>query len=160
MLKFYPFLHHYKLVTVALRWVNFICTWWINSIDYQQMFMARLERAIFVSCEEDCKATPSRYAIWGEDIRSISISAKEAMKNGNTDKAEKLMNQVINSMGAFIDAQLILSNLPGNISFVKSKDIIKSYITSLLENNEASDPEKDYLIDSMKEIMNNIEKRD
>jgi len=35
MLKFYPFLHHYKLVTVALRWVNFICTWWINSIDYQ-----------------------------------------------------------------------------------------------------------------------------
>ena len=36
MLKFYPFLHHYKLVTVALRWVNFICTWWINSIDYQQ----------------------------------------------------------------------------------------------------------------------------
>jgi len=37
MLKFYPFLHHYKLVTVALRWVNFICTWWINSIDYQQL---------------------------------------------------------------------------------------------------------------------------
>jgi hypothetical protein len=35
--KFYPFLHHYKLVTVALRWVNFICTWWINSIDYQQL---------------------------------------------------------------------------------------------------------------------------
>jgi hypothetical protein len=60
-------------------------------------------------------------------------------------------------MGAFIDAQLILSNLPGNISFVKSKDIIKSYITSLLENNEASDLETDYLIDSMKEIMNSIE---
>jgi hypothetical protein len=37
MLKFYPFLHHYKLVTVALRWVNFICTWWINSIDYQHV---------------------------------------------------------------------------------------------------------------------------
>ena len=63
-------------------------------------------------------------------------------------------------MGAFIDAQLILSNLPGNISFVKSKDIIKSYITSLLENNEASDSETDYLIDSMKEIMNRIEKSD
>jgi hypothetical protein len=50
--------------------------------------------------------------------------------------------------------------LPGNISFVKSKDIIKSYITSLLENNEASDSETDYLIDSMKEIMNRIEKSD
>ena len=67
------------------------------------------------------------------------------------------MNQVINSMGAFIDAQLILSNLPGNISFVKSKDIIKSYITSLLENNEVSDPEKDDLIASMKETMKSIE---
>lgn len=55
-------------------------------------------------------------------------------------------------MGAFIDAQLILSNLPGNISFVKSKDIIKSYIARLQENSEVSDSEKDYLIDSMKEI--------
>lgn len=132
----------------------------VKEHDSENMFMARLERAIFDSCEEGCKATPSRYAIWGEDIRSISISAKEAMKNGNIDKAEKLMNQVINSMGAFIDAQLILSNLPGNINFVKDKDIIKSYITSLLENNEASDPETDYLIDSMKEIMNSIEKSD
>jgi hypothetical protein len=79
------------------------------------------------------------------------------MKNGNIDKAEKLMNQVINSMGAFIDAQLILSNLPGNINFVKDKDIIKSYIASLQENNEVSESEKDYLIDSMKEIMNSIE---
>jgi hypothetical protein len=52
---------------------------------------------------------------------------------------------------------LILSNLPGNINFVKSKDIIKSYIDSLQENNEVSDSEKDYLIDSMKEIMNSIE---
>ena len=103
------------------------------------------------------KATPSRYAIWGEDIRSLSISAKEAMKNGNIEQAEKLMNQVINSMGAFIDAQLILSNLPGNISFVKSKDIIKSYIARLQENSEVSDSEKDYLIDSMKEIMISIE---
>ena len=129
----------------------------VKEHDSENMFMARLERAIFDSCDEDCKATSSRYAIWGEDIRNLSISAKEAMKNGNIDKAEKLMNQVINSMGAFIDAQLILSNLPGNISFVKSKDIIKSYITSLLENNEASDPETDYLIDSMKEILNSIE---
>ena len=93
----------------------------------------------------------------GEDIRSLSISAKEAMKNGNIEKAEKLMNQVINSMGAFIDAQLILSNLPGNIGFVKSKDIIKSYIARLQENSEVSDSEKDYLIDSMKEIMISIE---
>jgi hypothetical protein len=84
-------------------------------------------------------------------------TTKEAMKNGNIEQAEKLMNQVINSMGAFIDAQLILSNLPGNISFVKSKDIIKSYIARLQENSEVSDSEKDYLIDSMKEIMNSIE---
>jgi hypothetical protein len=125
--------------------------------DSEEMFMDRLERAIFDSCEEGCKATPSRYAIWGEDIRSLSISAKEAMKNGNIKQAEKLMNQVINSMGAFIDAQLILSNLSGNISFVKSKDIIKSYLTSLLENNGVSDPEKDYLIDSMREILSSIE---
>ncbi|MBM7854010.1 hypothetical protein JOC37_000382 [Desulfohalotomaculum tongense] len=129
----------------------------VKEYDSEEMFMARLERAIFDSCDEDCKATPSRYAIWGEDIRSLSISAKEAMKNGNIEQAEKLINQVINSMGAFIDAQLILSNLPGNVSFVKSKDIIKSYITSLLENKEPSDPEKDYLIDSMKEIMKSIE---
>ena len=101
----------------------------------------------------------SRYAIWGKDVCSISISAKEAMKNGDIEQAEKLMNQVINSMGAFIDAQLILSNLPGNINFV-DKDIIKSYIASLQENNEVSESEKDYLIDSMKEIMNSIEKSD
>ncbi|MFY9427821.1 MAG: hypothetical protein WBK68_08390, partial [bacterium] len=44
MLKFYPFLHHYKLVTVALRWVNFICTWWINSIDYQHETIMLEER--------------------------------------------------------------------------------------------------------------------
>jgi len=132
----------------------------VKENDSEEMFMDRLERAIFDSCDKDCKATPSRYAIWGEDIRSLSISAKEAMKNGNIEQAEKLMNQVINSMGAFIDAQLILSNLPENFSFVKSKDIIKSYITSLLEDNDASDPEKDYLIDSMKEIMNSIEKSD
>ena len=60
-------------------------------------------------------------------------------------------------MGAFINAQLILSNLPGNINFVKDKDIIKSYIASLQENNEVSESEKDYLIDSMKEIMISIE---
>lgn len=129
----------------------------VKEHDSEKMFMDRLERAIFDSCDEDCKATPSRYAIWGEDIRSLSISAKEAMRNGDIEQAEKLMDQVINSMGAFIDAQLILSNSPGNISFVKSKDIIKSYITSLLENNEVSDPEKDDLIDRMKEIMNSIE---
>jgi len=129
----------------------------VKEHDSEKMFMDRLERAIFDSCDEDCKATPSRYAIWGEDIRSLSISAKEVMKNGNIEKAEKLMNQVINSMGAFIDAQLILSNLSGNISFVKSKDIIKSYLTSLLENNGVSDPEKDYLIDSMREILSSIE---
>ncbi len=35
-LKFYPFLHHYKLAIITLRWVNFICIWRINSIDYQQ----------------------------------------------------------------------------------------------------------------------------
>ena len=130
----------------------------VKEHDSENMFMARLERAIFDSCDEDCKATPSRYAIWGEDIRSLSISAKEAMKNGDIEQAEKLMNQVINSMGAFIDAQLILSNLPGNINFVKTKDIIKSYIDSLEENNKVSDYEKGYLIDSIKEIMNNIEK--
>ena len=132
----------------------------VKEQNSERMCMDRLERAILISCDEDCKATPSRYATWGEDIRSLSISAKEAMKNGNIEQAEKLLNQVINSMGAFIDAQLILSNLPGNISFVKSKDIIESYITSLLENNEVSDPEKDYLIDSMKEIMKSIEKSD
>jgi len=130
----------------------------VKEHDSEKMFMDRLERAIFDSCDEDCKATPSRYAIWGEDIRSLSVSAKEAMKNGNIEQAEKLMNQVINSMGAFIDAQLILSNLPGNINFVKTKDIIKSYIDSLEENNKVSDSEKGYLIDSMKEIMNSIEK--
>lgn len=130
----------------------------VKEHDSENMFMARLERAIFDSCDKDCKTTPSRYAIWGEDIRSLSISAKEAMKNGNIEQAEKLMNQVINSMGAFIDAQLILSNLPGNINFVKTKDIIKSYIDSLEENNKVSDYEKGYLIDSIKEIMNNIEK--
>jgi len=119
----------------------------VKEHDSERMCMDRLERAIF----------DSRYAIWGEDIRSLSISAKEAMKNGNIEQAEKLMNQVINSMGAFIDAQLILSNLPGNISFVKSKDIIKSYIARLQENSEVSDSEKDYLIDSMKEIMISIE---
>jgi len=129
----------------------------VKEHDSEKMFMDRLERAIFDSCDEDCKATPSRYAIWGEDIRSLSISAKEAMKNGNIEQAEKLMNQVINSMGAFIDAQLILSNSPGNISLVKSKDIIKSYIISLLENNEVSDSEKDDLIDRMREIINSIE---
>lgn len=129
----------------------------VKEHDSERMCMDRLERAIFDSCDEECKATPSRYAIWGEDIRSLSISAKEAMKNGNIEQAEKLMNQVINSMGAFIDAQLILSNLPGNISFVKSKDIIKSYIARLQENSEVSDSEKDYLIDSMKEIMISIE---
>ncbi|MGB4481430.1 MAG: hypothetical protein WBI39_10255, partial [Caldicoprobacterales bacterium] len=107
----------------------------VKEHDSENMFMARLE-----------------------DIRSLSISAKEAMKNGNIEQAEKLMNQVINSMGAFIDAQLILSNLPGNINFVKTKDIIKSYIDSLEENNKVSDYEKGYLIDSIKEIMNNIEK--
>ena len=129
----------------------------VKEQNSERMCMDRLERAILISCDEDCKATPSRYAIWGEDVRSISISAKEAMKNGNIEQAEKLMDQIINSMGAFIDAQLILSNLPGNISFVKSKDIIKSYITSLLENNEVSDPEKDDLIASMKETMKSIE---
>lgn len=129
----------------------------VKEHDSEEMVMDRLERAIFDSCDENCKATPSRYAIWGEDIRGLSFSAKEAMKNGNFEQAEKLMNQVINSMGAFIDAQLILSNLPGNISFVKSKDIIKSYIARLQENSEVSDSEKDYLIDSMKEIMNSIE---
>lgn len=129
----------------------------VKEHDSENIFMARLERAIFDSCDEGCKAAPSRYAIWGEDIRSLSISAKEAMKNGNIEQAEKLMNQVINSMGAFIDAQLILSNLSGNISFVKSKDIIKSYLTSLLENNGVSDPEKEYLIDSMREILSSIE---
>ena len=107
----------------------------VKEHDIENMFMARLE-----------------------DIRSLGISAKEAMKNGNIEQAEKLMNQVINSMGAFIDAQLILSNLPGNINFVKTKDIIKSYIDSLEENNKVSDYEKGYLIDSIKEIMNNIEK--
>lgn len=131
----------------------------VKEHDSEKMFMNRLERAIFDSCDEDCKATP-RYAIWGEDIRSLSISAKEAMKNGNIEQAEKLMNQVINSMGAFIDAQLILSNSPGNISLVKSKDIIKSYITSLLENNEVSVSEKDDLINRMREIMNRIEESD
>lgn len=129
----------------------------VKEHDSERMCMDRLERAIFDSCDEECKATPSRYAIWGEDIRSLSISAKEAMKNGNIEQAEELMNQVINSMGAFIDAQLILSNLPGNIGFVKSKDIIKSYIARLQENSEVSDSEKDYLIDSMKEIMISIE---
>ena len=129
----------------------------VKEHDSEEMVMDRLERAIFDSCDENCKATPSRYAIWGEDIRGLSFSAKEAMKNGNFEQAEKLMNQVINSMGAFIDAQLILSNLPGNISFVKSKDIIKSYIARLQENSEVSDSEKDYLIDSMKEIMISIE---
>lgn len=129
----------------------------VKEHDSENMFMVRLERAIFDSCDEDCKATPSRYAIWGEDIRSLSVSAKEAMKNGNIEQAEKLMNQVINSMGAFIDAQLMLSNLPGNINFVKTKDIIKSYIDSLEENNKVSDSEKGYLIDSMREILSSIE---
>jgi hypothetical protein len=55
----------------------------VKEHDSERMCMDRLERAIFDSCDEDCKATPSRYAIWGEDIRSLSISAKEAMKNGN-----------------------------------------------------------------------------
>lgn len=34
-------------------------------------------------------------------------------------------------MGALIDSQLILSDLYGSFSFVKSEDIIKSYITNL-----------------------------
>ncbi|WP_235827447.1 hypothetical protein [Acetivibrio saccincola] len=148
VINFYNFFNNRNAPVVITR---------VKEHDSENMFMARLERAIFDSCDEDCKATPSRYAIWGEDIRSLSISAKEAMKNGNIEQAEKLMDQIINSMGAFIDAQLILSNLPGNISFVKSKDIIKSYITSLLENNEVSDPEKDDLIASMKETMKSIE---
>ncbi len=62
----------------------------VKENDSEEMFMDRLERAIFDSCDKDCKATPSRYAIWGEDIRSLSISAKEAMKNGNIEQAEKL----------------------------------------------------------------------
>lgn len=45
--------------------------------------------------DEDCKATPSRYAIWGEDIRSLSISAKKAMRNGNSEKAEKLIIKLL-----------------------------------------------------------------
>ncbi|WP_068555138.1 hypothetical protein [Thermotalea metallivorans] len=52
----------------------------VKEHNSENMFMARLERAIFDSCEEDCKATPSRYAIWGEDIRSLSISAVESIR--------------------------------------------------------------------------------
>ena len=48
----------------------------VKEHDSERMCMDRLERAILISCDEDCKATPSRYAIWGEDIRSLSISAK------------------------------------------------------------------------------------
>ncbi|AHM55857.1 hypothetical protein EAL2_c05550 [Peptoclostridium acidaminophilum DSM 3953] len=128
----------------------------VKEYDSEEMLMDRLERAIFDSCDEKCKSTSSRYAIWGEDIRSLSISAKEAMKSGKLEQAEELMNQVINSMGAFIDAQLILSDLRGKFSFVKSEDIIKSYVTSLQENNEVTDTEKDDFIGRMKEIMNSI----
>ncbi len=128
----------------------------VKEHDSEEMVMDRLERAIFDSCDENCKATPSRYAIWGEDIRGLSFSAKEAMKNGNFEQAEKLMNQVINSMGAFIDAQLILSDLPGRFSFVKSENIIESYITNLQKCNGAANSEKDEIIERMKEILDSF----
>ena len=128
----------------------------VKENDSEEMVMDRFERAIFDSCDENCKATPSRYAIWGEDIRSLSFSAKEAMKNGNTEQAEKLLNIVINSISAYIDAQVILSNSSKNISFVNSKDIIESYINDLQESNGPIDTEKDYMIDRMKEILNEI----
>ena len=124
----------------------------VKEHDSEEMVMDRLERAIFDSCDENCKATPSRYAIWGEDIRGLGFSAKEAMKNGNFEQAEKLMNQVINSMGAFIDAQLILSDLSGRFSFVNPEDIINSYIANLQKCNKA-DPEKNEIIERMNEIL-------
>jgi hypothetical protein len=66
------------------------------------------------------------------------------------------MNQVINSMGAFIDAQLILSDLPGRFSFVKSENIIESYITNLQKCNGAANSEKDEIIERMKEILDSF----
>ncbi len=75
MLKFYPFLHHYKLVTVALRWVNFICTWWINSIDYQHE-----TRTIPQTLRYECLGLPYsffRVALWkSTDIYRISFRIK------------------------------------------------------------------------------------
>lgn len=40
----------------------------MREYDSDKMIMDRLQRAIFDSCDEECKATPARYAIWGEDI--------------------------------------------------------------------------------------------
>jgi hypothetical protein len=48
----------------------------VKEHDSERMCMDRLERAIFDSCDEDCKATPSRYAIWGEDSWLIDIGYK------------------------------------------------------------------------------------
>lgn len=92
----------------------------------------------------------------GEDIRNLSISVKEEIENGNIEQAEKLLNQVIICMSAYIDAQVILSNSSDNISFVDPKDIIESYINSLEESNEPADTERNGIIGRMEEILNEI----
>ena len=49
----------------------------VKEHDSERMCMDRLERAILISCDEDCKATPSRYAIWGEDIVALVFLQKK-----------------------------------------------------------------------------------
>lgn len=80
------------------------------------------------------------------------------MKSGNIDHAEKLLNQVINSMEAYIDAQVVLSNKTGNIDFVKPEKIIESYITNLKERNSAENETLTDIIDSMQETLDKAKK--
>ncbi len=119
----------------------------------EEWVMDRLERAIFNDCDKEAKATHSRYAIWGEDIRSLTLKARNEMIQGNCERAGKLLNIVINSMGAFIDAQVMLSNKPENTSFIEPAEILESYIEALKSNNFKESAEIDSVVKRMEELI-------
>lgn len=75
------------------------------------------------------------------------------MIQGNCERAGKLLNIVINSMGAFIDAQVMLSNKPENISFIEPAEILESYIEALKSNNFKESAEIDSVVKRMEELI-------
>jgi len=126
----------------------------------EEWVLGRLERAIFNDCDTGSVATHSRYAIWGEDIRSLVLMARDEMKKENYGHAEELLNNVINSMGAYVDAQVILSSKPENINFVNPVKILETYIASLKQNGAKDTADIDYIIKGMQENIMAIEAGD
>ena len=119
----------------------------------ERMVLSRLERAIFDESDDNCSATHARYAIWGEDIRSLALNARDEMKQENYRSAERLINIVVNSMGAYIDAQSILDSEPENMRFIKPKSILESYIEAYESKNFEGNEDSDYIIKHIKETI-------